>query len=232
MKNYYEILEVSNKASLDIIQKVFKLQVKKYHPDVVSDDKKNLAESKIKELNEAYEILSDKNKRAEYDELLKTKNYEDNFSQKEKVFKEQIEYLKKQLEKKEQIIEHFLGGLDLSEYDDSSNEDIETKLNNINDNIPYENSYSTTNQDTFATKVKQNNIPYNENPKNFFQKVQNFFSSSRPYKNIFEYYLYILTILLIRVLLLAFFITICFVIISFITKVNVFEIFINVFLKN
>lgn len=92
MKNYYEILEVSQNASLDIIKKVFKIQVKKYHPDVADDKMK--AEEKIKELNEAYEVLSSEEKRKAYDNELNPYNLslneivslkEENISLKEKL---------------------------------------------------------------------------------------------------------------------------------------------------
>ena len=225
MKNYYEILEVNNKASLEIIQKVFKLQVKKYHPDVVAKEDKLQAENKIKELNEAYDILSDINKRAKYDEELKNA-IED--TQKEKVLKEQVEYLKHQLQKKDQIIEHFLGGLDLSEYENIPNEEIEDKLNNM-DNIEEDIDSEAS---IFSPKIKQNNIPYNDNPKTFLEKTQNFFSSSRPYKNLFDFYIHILLLYLLKISLLILFMLLCVGLISFITEVNVFEILFNVFLKN
>lgn len=66
-KNYYEILEVDVKASKEIIEKAFKVLAKRYHPDTQSDDKKNWAEEKFKEINEAYEILSNDESRKNYD---------------------------------------------------------------------------------------------------------------------------------------------------------------------
>mgnify|MGYP003299131925 FL=1 len=70
MKNYYDLLEVSEKASPEVIEKAYKTLVKKYHPDLQPDDKKKEAEEKIKEINEAYEILSDKTKKENYDSNL------------------------------------------------------------------------------------------------------------------------------------------------------------------
>lgn len=70
MKNYYEILEVSETASKEVIEKVYKVLAKKYHPDVNPEDIKE-AEEKFKEISEAYEVLSDDTKRKAYDiELL------------------------------------------------------------------------------------------------------------------------------------------------------------------
>ena len=67
MKNYYEILEVNKKASKEVIEKAYKVLVKKYHPDGKFYDKKIQYEEKIKEINEAYEVLSDPFLREQYD---------------------------------------------------------------------------------------------------------------------------------------------------------------------
>lgn len=67
MKNYYEILEVDVKASKEIIDKAYKVLAKKYHPDTQSEDKKEWAEAKFKEINEAYEVLSNEDARKDYD---------------------------------------------------------------------------------------------------------------------------------------------------------------------
>ena len=64
-KNYYEILGVSKTASEDEIKAAYKKLVKQYHPDLHPGDK--LAAEKFKEINEANEVLSDKQKRAAYD---------------------------------------------------------------------------------------------------------------------------------------------------------------------
>ena len=70
MKTLYEILEVSQTASKEVIEKAYKTLVKKYHPDLQSEEDKKQAERTMKQLNEAYEILSDDEKRKEYDQTL------------------------------------------------------------------------------------------------------------------------------------------------------------------
>src|SRR3954466_15398348 len=66
-KDYYESLGVSRNASEADIKKAFRKLAREYHPDVAKDKKK--AEEKFKEINEAYEVLSDPAKRKRYDEL-------------------------------------------------------------------------------------------------------------------------------------------------------------------
>ena len=70
MKNYYEILEVDKNASDEIIKVAYKALVKKYHPDLKEGNAKINAEDKIKQINEAYDILSNPDKKYEYDQNL------------------------------------------------------------------------------------------------------------------------------------------------------------------
>ena len=66
-KDYYKILGVDKKASEKDIKSAFRKLARKYHPDVSPDDPQ--AESRFKEINEAYEVLGDPEKRAKYDQL-------------------------------------------------------------------------------------------------------------------------------------------------------------------
>lgn len=66
-RDYYEVLGISKGASDDEIKHAYKSLARKYHPDLHPDDKE--AESKMKEINEAYEVLSDSDKRQRYDQF-------------------------------------------------------------------------------------------------------------------------------------------------------------------
>ena len=74
-KDYYKVLGVTKSASAEDIKKAFRKLARKYHPDVNPGDKKS--EEKFKEINEAYEVLSDADKRRKYDTL--GPNWQDQF---------------------------------------------------------------------------------------------------------------------------------------------------------
>lgn len=67
-RNYYQVLGVSQDATSEEIKQAFRRLARKYHPDVNPNDQ--LAEEKFKDINEAYDTLSDESKRTDYDTLL------------------------------------------------------------------------------------------------------------------------------------------------------------------
>lgn len=77
MSNLYEVLEVSEKASKEIIEKAYKVLAKRYHPDLQEEKDKKQAEEKMKQINEAYTILIDDEKRKAYDIELNAKRQEE-----------------------------------------------------------------------------------------------------------------------------------------------------------
>ena len=121
-KNYYDILEVNKNASPEVIEKAYKTLVKKYHPDLQDNDLKNEYEEKIKLINEAFEILSDSEKRKNYDLNLKQTEFSiedyNNLISENLNLKNEINYLKN----------------NLNNYKNNSQNNINNNLNNNSNN--------------------------------------------------------------------------------------------------
>jgi curved DNA-binding protein CbpA len=80
LKNYYQILGLSPDCNKDDIKKAYRIYATKFHPDKQNNDK--FFEERFKEIKEAYDILIDDSKRAQFDSQYKTSNYSpSNFNQ-------------------------------------------------------------------------------------------------------------------------------------------------------
>jgi len=105
--NYYDIFGLSQTASEKDINDTHRALAKKYHPDI--NDSQD-AHEKMTKLNEAYEVLSDKTKRSEYDnklkthERIKTVEFQDKRTERAEFLRKQAEEKLKNEEKKRQII--------------------------------------------------------------------------------------------------------------------------------
>lgn len=112
-KNYYDILQINKNASPEIIEKAYKVLAKKYHPDLQAKENKKQAEERLKEINEAYEILSNPEKKQNYDDLLLSQeqkvepNLEDFLLKKQQLEQEllQKQRLEQQLEQEKHMQE-------------------------------------------------------------------------------------------------------------------------------
>ena len=78
-KNYYDLLGIKRDASQQEIKQAYRRLARKHHPDVNPNDKS--AEAKFKEINEAYEVLSDKEKRQKYNQFGDQWQHADQFAQ-------------------------------------------------------------------------------------------------------------------------------------------------------
>ncbi len=133
-ENYYDILEINKNASPEIIEKAYKTLVKKYHPDLQENNLKNNYEEKIKKINEAYEVLSNPEKRENYD--LQLKNYEIskedyyNLYNENINLKNEINYLKNNYNNIKNSYNHFENNQDNLHQNTINENEINKKINN------------------------------------------------------------------------------------------------------
>lgn len=141
-KNYYDILQVNQNASPEIIEKAYKTLAKKYHPDLQPEENKKQAEEILKDINEAYKILSNPISKANYDNSLK-ENY---------ISEEDYENLYNQNE----VLKNKLNNIYQKEknINNINSESINYPKNNSNDNLKK--------QEEFFAKQQAENLNYQE----------------------------------------------------------------------
>lgn len=158
-KNYYEILEIDKKASSEMIKKAYSTLVKKNHPDLQPDNLKSEYEEKIKLINEAYEVLADKEKRKNYDitlQNLENKNQEiiDDLINENNVLKNKLNELDN--------LYRNIYNKSKNEYNNINNENSYTSNNTYDNNLKYDNNYINYNNNINDNTSTQEDI-YNNN---------------------------------------------------------------------
>ena len=195
-QNYYEILEVNKNASPEIIEKAYKTLVKKYHPDLQQDENKNKYEEKIKKINEAYDILSDPEKRKKYD--LNLKNTEISINDYNSLYQENIN-LKNNLNILKEKLNYLNNIQNNYEKNNLNYNNLENNKNNINqeysDNY-YTENFNNSNSKNNENYSENNNINYNDiNYTNYFSNF--FVNIKNKLKDLFAFFITILIIIFI-----------------------------------
>lgn len=137
--NYYDILNVSKNASQKEIKNSYKKLVKKYHPDVYAGDK-SFADKKIKEINSAYDVLSNEDLKKEYDATITPIPSYDSYNEYYNNYKERYSNYDTQ-----------------NNYTSSSN-DVYEKYKNVYNN--YANKYSNYKSTSYYTNTRENYSNY------------------------------------------------------------------------
>ena len=166
--NYYKILEVDKDASSEVIEKAYKTLAKKYHPDLQESNMKQEAEEKLKLINEAYEILSNPDSRAKYDETLKQSE----------VSEEDFNKLSEENKNLYKEINNLKHNNPSSFYDNNSNafeNDYTQNQENYEKELEYENQLEYARQkayhDAYIQDLKNRGykIKYKKAPKDYFK---------------------------------------------------------------
>lgn len=148
MKDYYELLEVSKNASEETIKKVFRMLIKNNHPDLFEGEEKLRAEEKVKDLNEAYEVLINKDSREKYD--LQLEEYNNKIEDSLSILIEENEYLKNVINEKNNLIKRILEDEDV-DFNILQNATTDNPYINQNQDGTIDNNYVQQNQNTNMT---------------------------------------------------------------------------------
>lgn len=157
-QNYYEILEVDKNASSEIIKKAYNTLAKKYHPDLQSDNLKHFYEEKFKLINEAYEVLSDEEKRKNYDETIKintiTKQEYEAICMENQQLRNTIIELQNELSFRNNNLDYISYNESKSYNNSFNNINNNQYSNQYNDDFNQYNNYNTNNTDDYKIKNK------------------------------------------------------------------------------
>lgn len=201
MKNYYDELEVSKTSSKEIISKVYKILAKKYHPDTTKEEDRQAAEEKFKAISEAYEVLSDEEKRKKYDQELEQLNPTISYEEYKKLINERDEL-----------------NSTLNKLKNSLNNNINTNsIHNTNQNInhQYTNSYNNSNS-------------YNSNTNTSYtsKKAKYYYTNTGKPASIFDYFKYKVKRFFTNIIILILSIILAILIVGTLTDFNLFNFFI------
>ena len=203
-KNYYDILEVNKNASPEIIEKAYRTLVKKYHPDLQDNNLKAEYEEKIKLINEAFEVLSNSEKRKNYDLNLKQTEFSvedyNNLINENLKLKNEINYLKNNLINYKNNINNNLN----NKINENYNNINKNNFNNSNYNKNINNNYSENIQQKYDDVInKAYYDAYIQDLKNRGYKIK--------YKKTFKEYLKSLISLFITIIIFLLFFQIPFI---------------------
>lgn len=205
-KNYYDILEVNKNASPEVIEKAYKTLVKKYHPDLQDNNLKNEYEEKIKLINEAFEVLSDYEKRKNYDLSLKQTEFSiedyNNLISENLNLKNEINYLKNNLNNYKNNNQNNINN--------NLNNNANNKNSNYSNNINYQNNQNTNNDYSRNFQQKYNEAINKAYYDAYIQDLKNRGYKIR-YKKTFKEYLKSLFSLFITLIILFLFFQIPFI---------------------
>ena len=152
-KNYYDILQINQNASPEIIDKAYKTLAKKYHPDLQEENNKKDAEEILKEINEAYGILSDPNKKALYDQNLKN----------ETISQEKYD----EIYEENQNLKNAINNMQNSRYTNSRSNSVNDINNNINSN-----NYTQNNNQDFEEMQRAQELEYQKQQLAYQQQLE------------------------------------------------------------
>lgn len=216
MRNYYDDLEINKNASQEVIEKVYKVLAKKYHPDTTQEPDKQLAEEKFKMISEAYETLSNEEKRKKYDMELSQNNPSISYEQYISVIRER------------DALNNALNNMQ-NEYNQFKNY--------INTNLQYR--QNNTQQQQYNQYQQTNYIPKDENVSYNTQNNSNLNYANNPYKkryyytstgkpaSAFDYFKYRIREFFSNILFTFLLILVFIFIINFFLSTNIFRLFIK-----